>query len=124
MEQARGEKRPPRNGTGYHPHFVEYSRIVLCVMFKTNRTPLDKPTLPNRRKAALGKGTVFPRTSVRPYHIIHITGAANRLFLLSICRKMCFIGSKGAFLSASIGINVSELRRSGGWLGIRGGWSV
>ena len=19
-----GEKRPPRNGTGYHPHFVEY----------------------------------------------------------------------------------------------------
>jgi hypothetical protein len=25
-KQARGEKRPPRNGTGYHPHFVEYQR--------------------------------------------------------------------------------------------------
>jgi hypothetical protein len=30
-----GEKSTsPRNGTGYYPHFVEYSRILLCVMFK------------------------------------------------------------------------------------------
>ena len=76
LEQARGEKRPPRNGTGYHPHFVEYSRTVLCVIFEENKTLLDKPTPSNLRVGSPWQEHQIPTQSVRPYYIIHITGTS------------------------------------------------